>query len=368
MRMKIGEILSSSGIVSTKAVEDALVNKREGQKIGDYLIEHGDISEEILYERLSEQLQIPLFRLGEATINSRLLESIDKVLLEKYTAFPVDLYGTMLTLAMEDPVDETAIKEIEDEIGLDIVGVFGIKSEILDFIDKFYNIDDNMQKMFDVFDSEYGDSRELQILDDLYKELVERSNLSVVVREGVGEDIDGYSDNLLRFTKKLLKYDEEDGEGNFEGFLRYLDNVLKFRLKVEGKQGRRVYWLNISMKFKWEEEWDNDLKECEYEKGLWIIKGCQLDIASKLRYLHLEGKRIIYVGNGLQFDLGIVELSSSEVYGLLDYSEFGDIFYIEDGWDLGLVDVITGLVNRGKVVLVSQQVNREEILKKLGGM
>ena len=48
IKKKIGEILVDSGLVSNSIVEKALQSKRPEQRIGDYLIEHGYVKEEVM--------------------------------------------------------------------------------------------------------------------------------------------------------------------------------------------------------------------------------------------------------------------------------------------------------------------------------
>jgi len=251
-KKRLGEILIDAGLVTSSIIDEALNNKWENQKIGDYLVEKGFVREDLMYEKLSLQLQIPLFKLSEIDIKQNALDSIGKELLNKYTAFPVELSGSLLTLAMEDPLDDAAIKEIENSIQLDVVGVFGLKSELLDYIGKYYDIDDSMIEFFGMNDKGSSDRNELQIADTFFSHLKSNNKFTIVISETRGRlsikigEISFISKKdikyLLDFLKKIVGY--EDNLDEFNVLLNQNDNKVNIRMLVKRSKSQVEYWID----------------------------------------------------------------------------------------------------------------------------
>ena len=113
-KKRLGELLVDAGVVSTKMIDDALQKKKEGQKLGDYLVENGLVVESILFEQLSKQLKIPLYNLQETDINVNVLDKIPRNILVEVSAFPVELTGSLLSVAMSDPLDDISLKKLSE--------------------------------------------------------------------------------------------------------------------------------------------------------------------------------------------------------------------------------------------------------------
>jgi twitching motility protein PilT len=95
-KLKIGEILVSSGLITEDQLKAALSGQRQlGGTVGENLIRLGYISEEALLNSLSEQLE---------TVRSRRL-------------LPIGFEGKILVVGMVDPTDLTALSEVEFQSG-----------------------------------------------------------------------------------------------------------------------------------------------------------------------------------------------------------------------------------------------------------
>lgn len=381
-KKRLGEILIDAGLVTSSIIDEALNNKRENQKIGDYLVEKGFVREDLMYEKLSLQLQIPLFKLSEIDIKQNALDSIGKELLNKYTAFPVELSGSLLTLAMEDPLDDAAIKEIENSIQLDVVGVFGLKSELLDYIGKYYDIDDSMIEFFGMNDKGSSDRNELQIADTFFSHLKSNNKFTIVISETRGRlsikigEISFISKKdikyLLDFLKKIVGY--EDNLDEFNVLLNQNDNKVNIRMLVKRSKSQVEYWIDSILL---NNEEDKELLGLEnYTKsGIYVLlnnafKNTEI-LKIKLQSLQTyEEKRILVHSSDVTYEkygLNVLDIPYSEIN---DYVNFGELFLLDYGWEIENVVPLLRLLREDKTVYLHTPFSsRQEFinyLEKLG--
>jgi len=58
----------------------------------------------------------------------------------KYRCFPIDRMGDVLTLVIDNPLDEAAKKEIKEKSGLNIRCFIAVSADIIAAIDKHYGV------------------------------------------------------------------------------------------------------------------------------------------------------------------------------------------------------------------------------------
>ena len=149
---------------------------------------------------------------------------------------------------MENPIDEEAVKELEDVLSVDILPVFGIKSEILDYISKYFDIDDSMSQFFGYNEDDTRDVNEIQVSESLFNYLKENNNHSVVILESY-RNVDIIHGNLnfivkkeykyfLDFIKKICGYTTDSEKDYFVVIINYNDNdKIKISFKVDSNPG-----------------------------------------------------------------------------------------------------------------------------------
>lgn len=110
---RLGTMLIEAGLISEGQLKDALQKKEaEGGFIGKILAEMNFIKEPTLISFLVKQCKIPHINLIEYEIRTELFELVSKELCVKYDLLPIDKLGTILTLAMVDPLDVAALDEV----------------------------------------------------------------------------------------------------------------------------------------------------------------------------------------------------------------------------------------------------------------
>lgn len=371
MKKRIGELLLDAGVITESIIEEALSNKREDQKIGDYLVEKGYVKEDILYEKLSEQLKIPLFRLKDMSFKTYVLNALDKEIIKRNLAFPVEISGSLLTVAMADPLDEKALKEIEDSVEYDVVPVLALKSEILDYINKYYDIDDSIQEFFDIREDELDTKDELQVADMIYSILVEQRKWSVVIYQnrGVFHLLKGYVEAdssrdlsfIVNFVSKITGYSSDKEEARHESVYTLPNGSrMKFNLVVLNKGVGKEFWIEANLIEK--ENVGSNVKENEV---LLEIPGVYLVLNRFFEHNKEFKNFLVGLNQSDRFKDSVIVCSddiSYEALGLkilntireriVDFSGFGDVFVLEKGWKEEYIDTVLGLLSKGKVVII----------------
>jgi len=111
---QLGEILKESGIITDVQLKKALEAQKEtGYLIGEMLISMGYAKEEEIARALTIQYGFPYLPLDSYEIDKDIIKIIPAEVVKKYGAIPIDKIGTTLTVAMVNPLNLTALEELE---------------------------------------------------------------------------------------------------------------------------------------------------------------------------------------------------------------------------------------------------------------
>ncbi|MEK7795465.1 MAG: hypothetical protein AAB353_13090 [Candidatus Hydrogenedentota bacterium] len=110
---RLGAALVAEKIISEGQLAEALVvQQKEGGFLGRILVDSRAINETTLINFLVKQFKIPHINITEYGINNDLLALVPKEICERYSVLPVDKLGSILTLAMVDPLDVEALAQV----------------------------------------------------------------------------------------------------------------------------------------------------------------------------------------------------------------------------------------------------------------
>lgn len=135
----VGELLIDNGVITREKLDKALERKKEtGKLLGETLVELGFANEEDIAGVVSTQYRIPYLPLGHHDVDKDLVALLPRELAAKYRCFPLDRIGTVLTVAMENPLDEKAVEEIQKATGARVLCYVSTPSEIRAAIEQHY--------------------------------------------------------------------------------------------------------------------------------------------------------------------------------------------------------------------------------------
>lgn len=145
-RKRLGDLLVEAGIITEKQLQETLQTKKDGQKLGDALVEKGFITEHQLIEVLEFQLGIPHISLYRYPIETSLMSLVSKDLARRKLLIPLRKEGNQLYVAMNDPMDYYAIDDLRMATGFQISPAIATKDDILQAINKYYNMQTTMDE------------------------------------------------------------------------------------------------------------------------------------------------------------------------------------------------------------------------------
>ena len=112
---RLGEMLVDVGVLSEAQLQEALTKQvGSGKRLGTVLIDEHYITETQLIDTLRMQLGIDYIDLNKATIDPAMAAIVPKALAQQYRIVPVKMVDDRLYLAMEDPLNFIAVKQVKD--------------------------------------------------------------------------------------------------------------------------------------------------------------------------------------------------------------------------------------------------------------
>lgn len=226
-RRRLGDLLIEEGLLTPEQLQSALDDKAPNQKIGDALLQRGYITDQQLAEVLEYQLGIPHINLMHYPFDTNLFSLISKETARRNLIIPLKKEGNKLFVAMVDPMDFIVIDDLRLSTGFQIETAIATKEGILRAINKYYNVDEGLEELFDELSpSERGREDDINDLDSPIVRLVNQILTNAVIQKASDIHIDPQE------TKVVVRY-RIDGVLRVERVLpRHMRSVLTARVKI----------------------------------------------------------------------------------------------------------------------------------------
>lgn len=144
--MRLGELLVRAGLISAEQLEEALAEQRRvGKRLGSLLVESGLVSETQVTQILSQQLSVPWVSLHHIDFSRDLLNLVPLDLVERYCLIPIYVrrvrgLGDALYIAMDDPTNAQALKDVAERSRLHVRAMIAPPSDIHAAIRVYYGV------------------------------------------------------------------------------------------------------------------------------------------------------------------------------------------------------------------------------------
>ncbi|MDM5330833.1 ATPase, T2SS/T4P/T4SS family [Neobacillus sp. CF12] len=226
-RRRLGDLLIEEGLITPEQLQSTLDEKAPNQKIGDALLQKGLITDQQLAEVLEYQLGIPHINLMQYPFDTNLFSLISKETARRNLIVPLKKEGNKLFVAMVDPMDFIVIDDLRLSTGFQIETAIATKEGILRAINKYYNVDEGLEELFDELSpSERGRDDDINDLDSPIVRLVNQILNNAVIQKASDIHIDPQE------TKVVIRY-RVDGVLRVERVLpRHMRSVLTARIKI----------------------------------------------------------------------------------------------------------------------------------------
>jgi type IV pilus assembly protein PilB len=143
MRLKkIGKVLTDAGLITDEQLDKALlIQKSSRRRLGKVLIELGYIEEAQIANALSSQFSIPLVDCSKVSVSRDVLAYVPQSVAEKNIILPIECTDKKLTVVMADPLDYMCRDALSFSTGMKISVTVAPESEILEAVDRHYNVE-----------------------------------------------------------------------------------------------------------------------------------------------------------------------------------------------------------------------------------
>ncbi|MFN2642760.1 MAG: PilT/PilU family type 4a pilus ATPase [Actinomycetota bacterium] len=132
----LGEILVEQRLLTREQLQVALERQKQtSQPIGRILIEMGAVEENQLVEAVARRIGVPYVDLSNRRLDPDLVALIPDVMARRLAAVPVELDGMNMVVAMAEPTNVAAIREIAGATGFTIHAALAVRRLILGAID-----------------------------------------------------------------------------------------------------------------------------------------------------------------------------------------------------------------------------------------
>ena len=138
-KIRIGDLLVERGQLSEEQLKECLEDQKEtGHKLGKIIVDKGFVDEDTFLTFLSEQFQMPYYQLNGFALDPELVDKLPETYARRYRALVLERKNGELVVGMVDPMDVFAYDEltrkIKEPIGLAVVR----ESELLPMLDMAY--------------------------------------------------------------------------------------------------------------------------------------------------------------------------------------------------------------------------------------
>lgn len=139
---RIGQILLDAGIITPEQLEQSLSEQQRmpDQMLGGILIGLDYASEEVVAQALACQLGMPLAHPSSATVQRDAAALLHKDLCAWHVCVPMQISADRLVVAMANPLDEAAVRKIEEMSRRNVSRVVATPTEILLAIEDVYGL------------------------------------------------------------------------------------------------------------------------------------------------------------------------------------------------------------------------------------
>lgn len=154
--LKLGEILVSESLITEEELDDALEHqKRNRQKpLGEILVDKGVINRDQIQQALAKKLGIPFVHIQEFKITPDIISQVSSELAFKHKVVPLSVHEGKLIIAIENPMDWTALDALRFNTSKYIEPVMASAEDINWALQFHYTSDDILHRIDDLDDGE----------------------------------------------------------------------------------------------------------------------------------------------------------------------------------------------------------------------
>ena len=183
--IRLGDLFVREGLITEEQLKEGLaVSTTEGHRIGYALVHLGFVQEEELTRMLARQYRVPAVDLDKVTVDEKILKLIPGHVAIKHLVLPLRRVGRMLTVAMTNPTDFSAIDDLKFitklEIEPVIVGEYTLRKHLETYFGK--TEDEQMANLLEQWGEDEVEVIEEEDDDEAYSQMAAEVESAPVVK------------------------------------------------------------------------------------------------------------------------------------------------------------------------------------------
>jgi type IV pilus assembly protein PilB len=163
--VRLGDLFVREGLITEQQLQEALAEaKTSGYRIGYALVHLGFVAEEELTRMLAKQYRVPAVDLDKVTVDPKIIKLIPANVAQKHLVLPLRRVGRMLTVAMTNPTDFSAIDDLKFISKLEIEPVIVGEYTLRKHLEKYYGVGQEEAQVASLLD-EWGEM-DVEVIED----------------------------------------------------------------------------------------------------------------------------------------------------------------------------------------------------------
>ena len=152
--IRLGDLFVKEGLINEQQLQEGLAEaKTAGTRIGYALVHLGFVAEEELTRMLARQYRVPAVDLEKVTVDPKIIKLVPAAVAQKHLVLPLRRVGRMLTVAMTNPTDFSAIDDLKFISKLEIEPVIVGEYTLRKHLEKYYGGGQDDAQMTNLMDA-----------------------------------------------------------------------------------------------------------------------------------------------------------------------------------------------------------------------
>ncbi|MBI9088809.1 MAG: type IV-A pilus assembly ATPase PilB [Desulfobacterium sp.] len=235
-KMRIGEILSKEGQITSNQLQSAMAQaKKTGARLSSVLLTMGFIDPETIINVLGRIYNYTVVRLSEIKPNPKILELLPFETAKKYMVFPLGTKGDELVVTMTEPTDTTAVEELQQEVGKTLKICVSTENDVIEAYRDFYKISEEAYREFIHFEDDQEQDEPVTSVDDfgsLVSEAAGELEIESVTDDGDYDEFRASDAPIIKLVNGILIKAVNDGVSDIH--IEPFEKSLQVRYRLDG--------------------------------------------------------------------------------------------------------------------------------------
>lgn len=166
-KTRIGEILSKEGQITSMQLDEALnIQKKTNERLSGILLSRGYIDPDTIVNVLGRLYNFSTVKRSDIKPDPKLLKLVSYEMAKTAMAFPLELNGEELAVAMVEPTDTSIVEDLQKKTGKTIKTLVVTENDLIQSYRDFYKISDDEYKSFLRFEEDAGAAEPVTSVED----------------------------------------------------------------------------------------------------------------------------------------------------------------------------------------------------------